>query len=275
MSKPVTALAIMVLIQRKYLMLHTTMKDLGIDMPRANSITVWHLLNHLSGMHDHVSQLYFHKQPRNLYNKIIEAYSTKFLPPSNMLELVRAGPSGRLLKRSKYNNAGYDLLGYIIFLVSGMKTSDFVRKNIFTPLGMHASGFQHEQHPSESQPYTSDGRRGIKEQQNFYCGNAFVVSSMDDVCKLLNNYPKLLNQKALATFESLYFFTIPKSQLFHTGSGDFENNFSVYEALSRSMIFKWKHNKHTLLVVAFQSQDTTLLPRPLKLNAMKALKSFH
>ena len=49
----------------------------------------------------------------------------------------------------EYNNVNYILLSYVVEQVSGMSYEDFIRQNIFQPLGMTHSGFVSEipQHP--------------------------------------------------------------------------------------------------------------------------------
>jgi CubicO group peptidase (beta-lactamase class C family) len=45
--------------------------------------------------------------------------------------------------RFRYDDSGYLLLGYIIERASGEKYEDFLRKNIYEPLGMSGSGYDH------------------------------------------------------------------------------------------------------------------------------------
>ena len=48
-------------------------------------------------------------------------------------------------ERFNYSNSGYLLLGYIIERASGEKYEDFLRKNIYEPVGMLDSGYAHPQ----------------------------------------------------------------------------------------------------------------------------------
>ena len=45
--------------------------------------------------------------------------------------------------RFQYSDSGYLLLGYIIEQASGEKYEDFIRKNIYEPLHMQDSGYDH------------------------------------------------------------------------------------------------------------------------------------
>jgi CubicO group peptidase (beta-lactamase class C family) len=46
-------------------------------------------------------------------------------------------------ERFKYSSSGYLLLGYIVERTSGERYEDFLRKNIYEPLGMSDSGYDH------------------------------------------------------------------------------------------------------------------------------------
>ena len=46
-------------------------------------------------------------------------------------------------ERFNYDNSGYLLLGYIVERTSGEKYEDFLQKNIYEPLGMLHSGYDH------------------------------------------------------------------------------------------------------------------------------------
>jgi len=46
-------------------------------------------------------------------------------------------------ERFNYDNSGYLLLGYIVERASGEKYEDFLQNNIYEPLGMLHSGYDH------------------------------------------------------------------------------------------------------------------------------------
>ena len=203
-SKPITGLAIILLAQMNKLKLTDTIDKFCINVPYNNLITINHLLYHSSGVYDFSSKLYFELQPLILFNNVLEKNQTKFLDFETTIQEINNNgpffkPSDEPYKynHKNYNNTGYDILGYIIYIVSGMKTSQFIKRYIFDKLGMKDSGFQHELHKNESIPYEKKDKKGIKEQQNWYCGNAHIVSTLRDYYKFLKKYNKLLQSKYL------------------------------------------------------------------------------
>jgi CubicO group peptidase (beta-lactamase class C family) len=60
-----------------------------------------------------------------------------------------------------YSNSGYVLLSYLLEEVTGEAYADFLRQNIFTPLGMKDSGYDSNAAVSahRASGYTFDGRR--------------------------------------------------------------------------------------------------------------------
>ena len=139
-TKPLTATAIMVLAERGELDLETPaekyIEPLEFTAYRGKSgdVTVRHLLNHTSGLPLHFN--YFYAD---------EAYD----PPGFEETLHRYGilvhEPGRVFQVS---NLGYEVLGHIVSEVSGLPYDDFLRSEIFDPLGMATSWTGH--HPEWS-----------------------------------------------------------------------------------------------------------------------------
>lgn len=234
-SKPITAMAILMLAQRGSLRLDDTLSKFDIDIPYSNRITIWHLLTHTSNVHDVSSELYFERTPLDLFNSIIDLQNgeTRMIGIEKTVELIKATPATPPDGTKIYNNTGYDLLGYINELCQ----HDFIRSEIFAPLNMTQSGFQHERDPHESVPYESICMRGIKEQQNWYCGNGNIVCTLRDYAKFLQGYRTLLNDFFLSKFEDLLFFEHGYFTGF--GAGDFSRSHAIgieeYDELSRSI----------------------------------------
>jgi CubicO group peptidase (beta-lactamase class C family) len=91
---------------------------------RWGSITVRHLLTHTSGIPDYESEV----DDRRSYSE------------RQLTELVgllsRRSPPGH---KFEYSNSGYLLLGIIIRTVTGKFHADYIRENIFEPLGMETA----------------------------------------------------------------------------------------------------------------------------------------
>jgi CubicO group peptidase (beta-lactamase class C family) len=127
-SKQFTAAAILLLEERGKLRVSDPIKSYLPDAPAAwDAITFHHLLSHTSG----------------LLNAAPAERGTLALParPDKTLERFRNLPL-QFAPGTKYgySNAGYQLLAYLIERTSGQHYEDFLRENIFEPLGMKDSG---------------------------------------------------------------------------------------------------------------------------------------
>ena len=129
-TKQFTAAAILLLEERGRLDLDD---KVGKHMPDAQAawddVTVFHLLTHTSGIPSFTG---------------FPEYRTMKLSPSPVAETVAAFRDLPLQfepgERMVYSNSGYVLLGYLIEQISGQGYEDFLRENVFTPLGMEGTG---------------------------------------------------------------------------------------------------------------------------------------
>jgi CubicO group peptidase (beta-lactamase class C family) len=132
-TKQFTAMAVMILAERGKLDLNDSICKYVENCPRAwADITVRHLLNHTSGIPD------FTGFPDN------DHYERLPMTPLETMARFRDqplefGPG----ERFRYDSSGYLLLGYIIERASGERYEDFLRVNIYEPLGMSDSGYDH------------------------------------------------------------------------------------------------------------------------------------
>ena len=94
------------------------------DYPNGEIITVHHLLTHTSGIPDFFLLI----DP--------EALSSQW-SVDKVMELFRDEPLDFIPgERFSYSNSGYVLLGYLIEKLSGKPYEQFLRENIFQPVGM-------------------------------------------------------------------------------------------------------------------------------------------
>lgn len=128
-TKQFTAVAVMMLAERGLLDIDAPIETYLLDWPaRGRTITVRHLLNHTSGIWRHDSD---------------EGDRTR--RPDPPIEVVIQRIYGGAFEfepgeRYSYNNSGYLLLGAIVTAVSGRTWEDFLREQIFAPLGMTCTG---------------------------------------------------------------------------------------------------------------------------------------
>jgi N-acyl-D-amino-acid deacylase len=124
-SKPITAMAIMKLVDDGKLTLETpAFAFLGIQTvadPRSSGITIKDLLNHSSGLpHDVAANT---DDPMNTARAAAQA-RLQFAPGTNQA----------------YSNAGFNVLGAVVEKASGRSYIDFVAANVFRPAGVTRFG---------------------------------------------------------------------------------------------------------------------------------------
>jgi CubicO group peptidase (beta-lactamase class C family) len=125
LTKQFTAMSILILAEWGKLALDDALSAfLPGFPPHGHSITLFHLLTHASGLLD--------------YEDLIPGGTTAQLKDRDVLELLRR--EDRTYFRAgtafRYSNGGYALLALVVEAASGQRFSDFLRQNIFEPLGM-------------------------------------------------------------------------------------------------------------------------------------------
>jgi CubicO group peptidase (beta-lactamase class C family) len=126
LTKQFTAAAILLLQERGKLSVQDEVCKYVENCPAAwKAVTIHHLLTHTSGVPNMTSFPEFQR--------------AKFFPmtPIEAIAMFRDKPLEFAPgERFNYSNSGYILLGHIIERASGKSYADFVRENIFQPLGM-------------------------------------------------------------------------------------------------------------------------------------------
>jgi CubicO group peptidase (beta-lactamase class C family) len=130
-TKQFTSMAVMMLQERGKLSVSDLACKYVPDCPAAwQSITIRNLLTHTSGIPNYTSLPDF----RN--------FGRTPMTPAAIVDLFKNQPLDFAPgEKYSYSNSGYILLGYIIERVSGKSYQDFLRENIFGPLGMVNSGY--------------------------------------------------------------------------------------------------------------------------------------
>jgi CubicO group peptidase (beta-lactamase class C family) len=151
-SKQFTAVAILMLYEQNKLKLTDTVQKFIPDFPY-KGITVHQLLCHRSGLPD-----YFKFAEKYHLNKKGFMDNDSLL---NMMKKYRPKILEKPDKKFEYSNTGYAVLASIVERVSGISFVDFVKKNIFIPLGMKESYFYHYGKP-QNNGYTTGHRSSYK-----------------------------------------------------------------------------------------------------------------
>jgi len=270
MTKPVTALSICILIQQKKLTTSMTLEQIGnkykfspiTQIPNADKITVEMLLQHKSGIYDFVSSLVFTRFPEEEFSKL----KIKKAESGDMLIMPDFNEYIRILKKYteyakepniefRYNNTGYDILGMIIKVVTGISASEFIKTIIFKNL---KSSYTLDFHstktlpknivPTENLPLEKDKTLGVREQYKDFGANTFILAEPRTYLYFLENYKNMINTKTLKFYQSLYFFK--NNTLEHFGAGDFTHGFLKNEkSPPLSMSFVLNNNKFSIIIL--------------------------
>jgi CubicO group peptidase (beta-lactamase class C family) len=179
LSKAFTAAAILLLEQKGLLTTEDALSKYIPDYPSGDKITIHHLLSHTSGiteindLPEYVNASLHQQTPETL----VELYKNKPLQFS---------PG----EKYQYSNSNYSLLSLIIEKVSHRKYGDFLRENIFDPLGMSRT-FHHENMTElidkMAEGYTVDGKFGSQKAPyldwSSKTGSGSLATTADDLAK--------------------------------------------------------------------------------------------
>jgi CubicO group peptidase (beta-lactamase class C family) len=197
-SKQLTATGLMILVEQGLIKLDDPINDyLGEAKLKARNgdakdATVQRVAGHTSGLPLHCQYFY-----GNEFNQ---------LPP--MDETIRR--YGNLVtapgERYQYSNLGYGLIGYVISRVSGKSYADFMREEVFLPLGMNHTSVHvgHGLEDGQAINYSADGMT-IPPYISDSPGASAIISSAHDLIRyamfhLKNDLP---DQRAIITEASI------------------------------------------------------------------------
>jgi D-alanyl-D-alanine carboxypeptidase len=124
-TKPITAVAVMMLVEQKKIRLDDPVRKYLVDAPPAwDEITVRELLSHTSGLREY---------------GLVKCDGSELLDISTKQQfedLIKSPPLFAPGTGTQYSDSGYFILGMIMESVSGQTYRDFLQQRIFEPLGM-------------------------------------------------------------------------------------------------------------------------------------------
>ncbi len=177
-SKELTAAAILMLIEKGKLSLDDTLTKFIPDfIEPANKVTIKNLLIHNSGIPNYTELLDkpFSWESKSSLDDIIGLLKNRkfdFQPG----------------EKFKYDNSGYAILAYIIEKVSGMSYPQFMKQNIFLPLGMKHTldGGDNEDIGERANGYTFDLKNRKVKKAVFtefaqLAGAGSIISTAEDI----------------------------------------------------------------------------------------------
>lgn len=194
LSKQFTATAILQLVEKGLLDLHTPVSNYLKAFPRyGKDITPYHLLTHTSGLKH--------------YEKIISSKRNKPIQDKGVLLLLKK--ENKLLfkpgSRFNYSNGGYCILKLLIEEITNISFARYLRKNIFLPIGMKNTVVNENNKSSikyRAIGYSENKKDWILNDQGITTqtqGDGSIYSSMIDLIKWDQALytKKLLSKKSL------------------------------------------------------------------------------
>jgi CubicO group peptidase (beta-lactamase class C family) len=131
LTKPVTALGVMQLVAAGKINLDQALKEQLSDFSirhhqhYTTPVTPRQLLSHRSGLPSDLRKGMYTDTPFSKVTSLLHEEYAAYDPD----------------RIYSYSNIGYDLLGHLIEQHSGVAYADYIGQALFTPLGMHSSGF--------------------------------------------------------------------------------------------------------------------------------------
>lgn len=177
-TKQFTAMAVMMLVEEKKLMLDERLTNFFPEFPDyGKQMSVRHLLTHTSGLLD--------------YEDLIPPGTTIPVLDSDVLRLMLKqdrtySPPGT---QYRYSNSGYALLALIVEVRSGQKFARFLKENLFEPLKMTSTLAYEEGHGAiANRAYghtqrTNGWQRTDESLTSSVLGDGGVYSSLGDLFK--------------------------------------------------------------------------------------------
>jgi CubicO group peptidase (beta-lactamase class C family) len=161
-SKVVTAIAALQLVQQGQLNIHQPVSSYLPDLPKhiADKITIYQILTHTSGYE--LDGIDGFRDALEKTHSMSEVYALqlKYLPKWEGYDDFEEA------ERFDYSNDSYDLLAIIIEKVSGLSYPDFLKTRIFDVIGMPDTSFSNE---NISTPYRYDiGQNAVIDQERHY-----------------------------------------------------------------------------------------------------------
>ncbi|MBV9959161.1 MAG: beta-lactamase family protein [Acidobacteria bacterium] len=181
-AKQFTAMAVMMLVERGKLSYTDSPAKFFPELaPFAQQVSIRHLLNHTSGLPDY--SIYW-KEGEKLNRDHARHTSEdvlKFLAQQKKLNFAPG-------EKWEYSNSGYVVLALIVGKVSGQPFPQFLKENIFTPLGMNGTYVYDEAHAQANAAIgyvqkDSSFKQADWNPHNLIYGDGRFMSTVEDLYK--------------------------------------------------------------------------------------------
>lgn len=226
LTKPFTAMCIMLLQERGLLNIHEDVRKYVPDMIGfSEPLTVKQLLNMVSGLRGYYEMMFL--QGRNPEDHYAQAEIRRLVSRQTKLNFQ---PGSEFV----YTNANYMMLATIVERLSGQTLNEFATENIFKPLGMDKTFIRDDPHriiPDKANSYHDDGYAFRNAFLTFgIYGGTSLHSCTRDVVKFLDQYrqPTLISRETLE--EIALDFPMVAGKQSHYGGGIMTELIGEYRA---------------------------------------------
>jgi len=229
-SKPITAIAVMQLREKKLLLLNDSVRKWMPELPKTwDNITIHYLLSHQSGIPNIIENIpigFFFYLDGLDNQRVIQ----RFVYDDTLL--FKPGSS------AKYSNSNYVLLAEVIGRASGMTYSQYLHENIFLPLGMYSTYTAVDTPPGGASVALDYGHHiKILGATLEMVGPIGIRSTTSDLILLVDG---LLSGKLIKT-ESLRLMTTPNSEYFIEKSESFFYGYGWYIPKQKPALSVFSH----------------------------------
>jgi CubicO group peptidase (beta-lactamase class C family) len=176
-TKPITVLAFIDLATREKLAMSDPLAKFLPDFPRADEITVEHLLRHRAGIPHRVTDACDETVPHTAQDMVELAAKQDLLTEPGA--------------ESIYSSGGFAVLARVLEIASGMTYGELVQKLVFEPVGMTHSAHADSRAllPGRASSYVPAADGGIRnaalQDLSFLVGAGSVYSTADDLARLV------------------------------------------------------------------------------------------
>ena len=198
-SKMFTAVMVFQLIEKNKLSLDQHLSTYFPDLPNADKITIGHLLNHQSGLHDYTKDTGF------------EEWMDKPKTQAALLQIIRdKGVDFEPGTRNDYCNTNYLLLSYILEKITGLSYEANLQKRITTKLGLKNTYLAKIGEPSitesVSYKYSNASWNAVKQTDpSIHSGAGAIISTPFDLSVFIQKLftGKLIRQSSLEKMKTI------------------------------------------------------------------------
>ena len=173
LSKAITAVGAMLLVDKGKLNLDDAASRYVKDLPsKWSAITVRQFMTHTSGIPELPKRLKKQEDTIEQALTLAAGLPMTFKPGTD----------------EKYNNFNFAIIGHLIEEISGQSYSDYMRNNLFAPLGMnHTGGGILDRFPNHATGYNGvngNTRPGVFDVQEFGWPSGGLATTLSDLLKL-------------------------------------------------------------------------------------------